>query len=184
MQIPAELFLETSRCILRQPQMADAPRLYSAFTSRDFPEDVPLGRIENLEQVQEWINFGRESWTSGTGYTFTAIRKSDQVVVGQVTLVKKEGSETWSLAFWTHPDCWGAGFATEIAQAAIGFVFEKLSAVRVWAAAATWNAASQRVLSKLQMNFLGENREGYRIGEDVIPTCEYALELSDWKQFE
>lgn len=183
MQIPAELTLETSRCILRQARMVDASRFFSAFTSREFPQDVPLGRIENLEQVREWINGGRERWTSGTGYTFTAMSKSDQVAVGQVTLVKMEGVGTWSLAFWTHPDCWEQGFATEIAQAAIEFAFDQLSAVRIWAAAATWNGASQKVLSKLQMNFLGENEEGYRIGEDVIPTCEYSLALSDWKQF-
>ena len=184
MQIPTELTLETRRCILRQPQMADASRLFSAFTSKEFPEDVPLGRIEYLEQVRDWINGGQESWTSGTGYTFIAMRKSDQVVIGQVTLIKMEGSETWSLAFWTHPDCWGEGFATEISNAAIELAFDQLSAVRIWAAAATWNAASQKVLRKLQMNFLGENQEGYRLGEDVIPTCEYSLELSDWKQFE
>lgn len=183
MPIPTELTLETRRCILRQPRVADASRLLSAFTSKEFPEDVPLARIDSLEQVRDWIEGSRERWTSGAGYTFTAIRKSDRLVVGQVTLVKIGGGETWSLAFWTHPDCWGEGFATEIARAAIHLAFDQLSAVRIWAAAATWNAASLRVLRKLRMNYLGDNQDGYRLGEDVIPTSEYSLELSDWKQF-
>ena len=181
--IPTELALETKRCMLRRPRTADASRLLSAFTSKEFPEYVPLGRIDSLEHVRHWIEDGRERWISGAGYTFTAVRKSDQLVIGQVTLVKIEGGETWSLAFWTHPDCWGEGFATEIAGAAIHLAFDQLSAVRIWAAAATWNAASLKVLRKLRMNYLGDNQAGYRLGEDVIPTSEYSLELSDWMQF-
>jgi ribosomal-protein-alanine N-acetyltransferase len=181
--IITELALETKRCILRQPRVSDAPRLLSAFTSKEFPEYVTLGRIVSLEQVKDRIEDSRERWISGAGYTFTAIRKSDQLVIGQVALTKIEGGEIWSLAFWTHPDCWGEGFATEIARAAIHLAFDQLSAVRIWAAAAIWNTASLKVLRKLRMNYLGDNQDGYRLGEDAIPTSEYSLELSDWKQF-
>jgi transposase-like protein len=38
---------------------------------------------------------------------------------------------------------------------------------------------------RLASNTKGQvsNQDGYRLGEDVIPTSEYSLKLSDWKQF-
>jgi RimJ/RimL family protein N-acetyltransferase len=156
----------------------DAPGLFSAFTSEFFPRYVPLGRTESLEEVILWIEGTHRRWHNGDGYTWTAERKLDGSIVGQVTVVQMDDEPTWALAFWTHPDCWGEGFATEIAQCAIEFAFQELSATRVWAAAATWNEASIRVLEKLGMKYLGENREGYRINDKPIPTVEFAFDRS------
>lgn len=179
MKLSTDHQLETSRCILRYPCLDDSARLLSAFVSDDFPMYVPLGQIENLEQVIEWIEGIHERWQENQGYTWTAERKRDGLLVGQVSLVQFREAGTWSLAFWTHPDCWGQGYATEIASCAVDYAFRELSASRVWAAAAKWNEASLRVLQKLGMKCLGENNEGYRIDDEPIPTKEFALEVSD-----
>lgn len=179
MKLSMDHHLETSRCILRYPQPSDSPRLLSAFTSDDFPKYVPLGQIDKMEQVNDWIESAQARWVKGHSYTWTAERKRDGLLVGQVSLVQLKEAGTWSLAFWTHPDCWGQGYATEIASSAVDYAFRELSASRVWAAAAKWNIASLRVLQKLGMKYLGENNEGYRIDDMPIPTKEYALELVD-----
>lgn len=171
--------LETTRCILRYPLTDDSLRLLSAFTSDDFPKYVPLGQIDSIEQVDDWIKGAQARWAKGQGYTWTVERKSDSIVVGQVTLVQLGIGSTWSLAFWTHPDCWGQGYATEIASCAIDYAFRELSASRVWAATAKWNEASLRVLQKLGMKYLRDNNEGYRIDDEPIPTKEFVLEASD-----
>lgn len=179
MKLSVDHHLETSRCILRYPLLSDSPRLLSAFESDDFPKYVPLGQIDKLEQVDDWIEGAQARWAEGQGYTWTAERKCDCTVVGQVSLVQLGKGSTWSLAFWTHPDCWGQGYATEIASCAVDYAFRELSASRVWAAAAKWNQASLRVLQKLGMKYLGENNEGYRNDDEPIPTKEFALDVSD-----
>lgn len=175
MNLPIDHKLETPRCILRYPNRRDSARLLSAFVSTDFPKYVPLGQIKNIEQVIEWIESSHMRWNIGQGYTWTAERISDCLIVGQVSLVQLEKGSTWSLAFWTHPDCWGQGYATEIARCVVECAFRELSATKVWAAAAIWNKGSVRVLEKLGMKYLGENKEGYRIDDEPIPTKEFVL---------
>jgi ribosomal-protein-alanine N-acetyltransferase len=179
MKLPIDHKLETPRCILRYPYRRDSARLLSTFVSEEFPKYVPLGQIENIEQVIDWIESSHKRWNRGQGYTWTAERISDCLVVGQVSLVQLGKGRTWSLAFWIHPDCWGQGYATEIARCAVECAFRELSATKVWAAAAIWNKGSLRVLEKLGMKYLGENKEGYRINDEPIPTREFALERVD-----
>lgn len=179
MKLSTDHQLETSRCILCYPCLDDGARLLSAFVSEDFPQYVPLGQIENLDQVIDWIEGSHRRWNIGQGYTWTAKRKWDCLVVGQVSLVRLKEASTWSLAFWTHPDCWGKGYATEIASCVVECAFRELSAARVWAATAKWNKGSLRVLKKLGMKYLGENKEGYRIDDEPIPIKEFVLELAD-----
>jgi RimJ/RimL family protein N-acetyltransferase len=180
MLVPTDLQLETSRCILRYPRTGDAARFLSAFQADDFPRYVPLGQITRIEQVRDWVADTQIRWSRGEGYTWTAERKSDHTPVGQVSLVRSGPDNRWSLAFWTHPDCWGQGFATEIARCAMEFAFDGLAASTLWAAAATRNRASLRVLRKLEMTYLGDNPEGYRIHEEPIPTSEFTIGMSDW----
>jgi len=181
MNLPIDHKLESSRCILRYPNRKDSDRLLSAFVSLDFPKYVPLVRIKNSEHVIEWIENSQKRWNKGQGYTWTAERKSDHLVVGQVSLVQLVKGSTWSLAFWIHPDCWGQGYATEIAGCAVECAFRELSAAKVWAGAAIWNKGSVRVLEKLGMKYLGENKVGYRIDDEPIPTKEFSLEQVDFE---
>jgi RimJ/RimL family protein N-acetyltransferase len=178
--IPIEHVLETTRCVLRSPSLDDIERLLSAFTAPDFPSHVPLGQIKTPDQVRNWIDGALSRWQAGLGYTWTAAQRSDFVVVGQVTLSRRDEERTWGLAYWVHPDCWGAGYATETAQRVVNFAFHELSAHRIWAAAAVWNDASLKVLQKIGMAYLKNTQEGYRLDERPIPTKEYELTRSEW----
>jgi RimJ/RimL family protein N-acetyltransferase len=72
------------------------------------------------------------------------------------------------LGILAPPDCWGKGFATEIAQHAVNVAFQELSACRVWTAAAHRNNASPHVILELGMRFLGKYEEGCRIGNVLL----------------
>lgn len=180
MRIPVDTYLETARCLLRYPLARDTERLLSAFTAGEFLKDVPLGQLNTAGRVGEWIERCQRRWAAGTGYTWTAERKSDRAVVGQISLMEMEETEAWSVAYWTHPDCWGQGCATEILRRAVGFAFETLEAGRVWAAAGAKNEASLRVLQKGGLRFVRDNPEGYHIGGQPIPTREYELTRAQW----
>jgi len=181
-QIPIGRRLETKRCVLRYPALEEVPRLLSAFRSPAFPEDLPLKQLTSPEQVGQWIEGCQARWAEGQGYTWTVEDRWDGTIAGQVTLARLPAEGTWALAFWTHPDCWGEGYATEAARRAIAFAFQELDAMRVWAGAATWNAGSQRVLQKLGMAYLQDNPEGYRINDRAVPTKEYEITCTGWEQ--
>jgi RimJ/RimL family protein N-acetyltransferase len=178
--IPIEHVLETTRCVLRSPSLDDMERLLSAFTAPDFPSHVPLGQINTPDRVRNWIDGSLSRWKTGLGCTWTTVRKSDAVVVGQVTLTKRDEERTWGLAYWVHPACWGSGYATESAQRVVDFAFQELSANRIWAAAAVWNDASLKVLQKLGMAYLKDTQEGYSLDDRTIPTKEFELARSVW----
>jgi RimJ/RimL family protein N-acetyltransferase len=179
--IPTDLELETLRCFLRYPVLADVPCLFSAFQSPSFPKYVPLGQISSLEQVKTWIEGSQSRWAEGRAFTWTIELKQDHTVAGQVTVARMPDPGLWALAFWTHPECWGQGYATEAASGAIEFAFDELGAIRVEAGAAKWNLGSLRVLEKLGMAYRSDNPEGYTINQEPIPTQEYELTLSMWQ---
>jgi ribosomal-protein-alanine N-acetyltransferase len=180
-QVPINTILETARCLLRYPILSDVPRAFSTFTSPSFPKYVPLGQISSIEEVEAWIEGAQSRWSEGEAFTWSVGRKRDQLLMGQVTLSNIPDSGAWALAFWTHPECWGEGYATEAASRVIDFAFRDLGANRIWTGAATWNKGSLRVLEKLGMVDLSDNPEGYAINGEAIPTQEFEITLSIWQ---
>lgn len=180
-RVPQDLRLEAGRCVLRYPDLGDAPRLLSAFRSPAFPRYVPLGQFTSAEQVTQWIKGSQARWARGEGYTWTVEQASDGNLAGQVTLARGPEAGTWALAYWTHPDCWGMGYATEAARRAMAFAFQELGAARVWAGVTPQNLGSRRVLEKLGMIYLADNPEGYRIGGQPVPTQEYEITAATWE---
>jgi RimJ/RimL family protein N-acetyltransferase len=58
----------------------------------------------------------QEGWVKGQVFSWIVDELDSGQMVGQVTLLKVAGNNRWALAFWTHPDYWGKGYATEGAE--------------------------------------------------------------------
>jgi RimJ/RimL family protein N-acetyltransferase len=132
--------------------------------------------------VLDWIAQTQARWAAGQGYTWTIARTADQALLGQVGLTRQADARTWALAFWTQPMVWGQGFASEAAGRLVAFGFQELGATWVWAAAATYNHGSLRVLAKLGMVYQRDNPQGYLIADEPIPTKEFVLTRNAWTQ--
>lgn len=178
--IPTETVLKTPRCRLLYPALEDAPLIYAALQSPSFPRDVPLGRIKSLEEIEERITRSHCAWAAGRAFIWSIESRAEGTFLGQVTLTRKDEADTWALAYWTHPERWGEGYATEAAQCVIKFGFERLGAASIWAGAAEWNHASNRVLEKLGMVHMSDNPQGYSIDGKPIPTREYEISREMW----
>jgi ribosomal-protein-alanine N-acetyltransferase len=174
-RISSRIVLNSPRCILRYPDLKDAPRMLTAFTSERFPDDVPLGQIESLEEVYEWLEGIFSAWKRGSGYTWAILRKETELLLGQVTLAIKAGPDIWALAFWVHPDCWGKGYATEAAQRILEFGFLELNASTIWAGVSHWNERSIGVVEGLGFVYRRDDPEGYEIDGEKIPIREYEI---------
>ena len=146
--------------LLRHPESSDVSRALNAFTSQSFPREVPLGQLSSPQEVLEWIEGAQARWVEGSAYTWTVVRNSDRVLVGQVSLLRMPDPGRWALAFWTHPECWGEGYATEAAQRIVEFAFGELGATVVWAG----------------------NPSGYVIRGKPIPTKEFEITREMWQR--
>jgi ribosomal-protein-alanine N-acetyltransferase len=173
--------LKTRRLTLRYPRLDDAPAIYSAVSSPRFPDLVPLKEMSAVGEIEAWLRSLQESWADGRGFSWMLEDRDSGGVVGQVTL-SAVGDDVWAMAFWTHPDCWGQGYATEGAGRLLAFGFTELGAEEIWAGAGKWNLGSIRVLEKLGMEYTGQNPKGYYSWGRPIATKEYAISRQRWRQ--
>jgi ribosomal-protein-alanine N-acetyltransferase len=69
------------------------------------------------------------------------------------------GAQMGDLGYEISPAHWGRGYATEAAQAMVGFAFEGLHLHRVWGECVPENVVSRRVMEKLGMRCEGRLRQ-------------------------
>lgn len=67
-KITIDTIMDTTRCILRYARLKDSPRILSAFTSDRFPDDLPLGQRQTLDEAREWIEDIILSWEAGRAF--------------------------------------------------------------------------------------------------------------------
>ena len=84
-----------------------------------------------------------------------ASRRDDGAFVGGCGLFHVPDGEDVEIAYRLPVDCWGRGYATEMARAVLAHAFHTLRLSRV--IGLTWpeNVASQRVLAKIGMRLQG-----------------------------
>ncbi len=85
------------------------------------------------------------------------------------------GACTWdettaNLGFRLRPPHWGMGLATEGSRALLEHGFDTAGLASIWASTTPHNAASQRVLEKLGMRYLGIR----------FDQSQYAVSAVDW----
>ena len=173
--IPTDTTFKTERMILRYPKLSDAERIFESIRSPKFPEQLPLKGMTTLSEVETWIKALQENWFKNRVFSWVMESQKTGDILGQVTLAKKEENDIWALAFWTDPEKWGSGYATEGAERVMRFGFEDLGAEKIWAGAGVWNKGSCRVLEKLGMEFIGNNPKGYYAKGKPIETREYEI---------
>ena len=77
---------------------------------------------------------------------------------------------TANLGYRLLPGSWGAGLATEGSAALLRHAFEDIGMDFVWASTTQRNLASQRVLTKLSMRYLGIDYD----------QCQYKITAAEW----
>lgn len=180
MLISIDRVLLTERCALRYPQLADAPFILQVVSDARFPRQLPLAQLTTRDKIERAIRRRHHRWQAATTFGWCVETRTRGALVGMVSIGRAAQPQTWTLAYWIHPDGWRQGYATEVATEALRVAFEDLGAEVVEAGAATWNVPSQGVLEKLGFVFHEENPDGYRIQGQPVRTCEYALSRQRW----
>ncbi len=146
----------TERLRLRSWSFDDIPRFRSLATNEDVIRFIGPGTAWSDDRCAYWIGT-QVGYQHGHGFSMWALReKDDEEVIGCVGLQpipEHVGLDEVEIGWWIAPEHWGKGLATEAAQFAHDFAFERTDLQRFVARAYAANTASIRIMEKLGMTF-------------------------------
>ena len=143
--------LETDRLLLRPWRVSEAAVQHEMWTERD-PRVPPHRRIgadghPTVEDVEGWIRDGAPP--GSLGLPALEVKATGDVVGYCGLIANTHGQEDEpELAYELLRRAWRQGYATEAAQAVLGWAQES-GYRRLWATVRDWNDASLRVLAKV-----------------------------------
>lgn len=150
------VIVKTDRLILRYFSSEDAPIVQALAGDRDVASttlNIPFPYEDGMAAA--WIATHQEKRENDTGVTFAIIRRKDEMLIGAISLEINRRHDRAELGYWIGKPHWGQGFASEAANAVIGYGFTVLGLNRIHATHFTRNPASGRVMQKIGMTHEG-----------------------------
>ena len=148
------IILQTERLCLRQFTEADAPIIYHLKTQPGVLQYVPEPLLTSEEHAKEVIiNIILPQYKNNLGRWAVHLKGNDEFI-GWCGL--KLLNNEIDLGYRFLPSAWGKGYATEAAKAALQYGHQQLQLKKIIAHAHVDNIASQKVLEKIGMQFVGE----------------------------
>jgi ribosomal-protein-alanine N-acetyltransferase len=174
--------LRTARLWLRPFTSADMNALFAlhsnAYVLRYWDAPAWTGR----ERAGRFIAACRQMAQDGTGARLAIDRVSDEAFIGWCGLTRFNADyRSASLGYCFDDAAWGHGYATEAARALLQWSFDTLDLNRVQAETDTRNAASARVLEKLNFMREGTLREDCVVNGEVSDSWVYGLIRRQWQ---
>ena len=149
--ISLDFTIDTARCRLRCPSVADIPYIFSATRFAGFNDGMQWEAPLVIDELEQPLRDNLADWAAGNTYCLTIADLTTDRLIGRIGIRKTNRIDVWNLGFWTHPEYQIQGYMTEAATAVIKFGFEDLDATRIEASYALWNKASQRTLEQVGM---------------------------------
>lgn len=140
--------ITTQRLLLDHAKLSDVPELFSFLGDGEAMRHThvasSLRDCRRRVAVHEWRRRrdGCAPWVVRT--------KADRRIIGWGGLFDDPFDPGWGveLGYWFTPACWGQGYASELAAAAVAFADDELRLPELRAFARPENAGSRRVLEK------------------------------------
>jgi RimJ/RimL family protein N-acetyltransferase len=150
------LIVPTDRCLLRPSTPCDYDALVAGIAAPEFPPELPLANFYQQGKLKSWFDSMLAMSLDGKACLFSIDLRTGERCVGQISLLQRDESASWNLAFWLHPSHWDRGLALETAAATIRYAFAFMGIQEIWAGAARWNQRSIRTLLKLGLQQVDE----------------------------
>lgn len=152
-----QIILETKRVYLRQFTEADAPLIYHLNTQPGVLKYVPEPILTSVDHAREVIiNIILPQYKNRLGRWAVHVKENNEFI-GWCGLKLVEGEI--DLGYRFLPAVWGKGYATEAAKATLEYGHTVLQIKKIIAHAHVDNIASQKVLEKTGMQFVGEGMD-------------------------
>jgi [ribosomal protein S5]-alanine N-acetyltransferase len=181
MPLPAPT-LHTPRLRLRPITAGDADALFALHSSADVLRYWDAPPWTEPEQAERFIAACRQIEEEGSGARLGIDRASDSAFIGWCSLGRLNSDyRSAALGYCLAQSAWGKGYATEAARALLQWAFDTLELNRVQAETDTRNAASARVLEKLDFRREGTLREDCIVNGEVSDSWVYGLLRREWR---
>lgn len=178
--------LEGPRLVMRLPQMSDfAAWVNLRQASRDFLTPFePLWPADDFQRAsfQRRVQRHQSEAANGQAYGFLIFRRSDQVLMGGVSLshVRRGVMQAATLGYWMGAPHAGQGVMSEAVGMLKPFAFNTLTLHRLEAACLPDNVPSIRLLEKAGFSREGYARKYLNIGGCWRDHVLYGLLEEDW----
>ena len=173
--------LESERLVLRSLADGDVPALFEIFGDADAMRFWSWPAFTREEQARALLDDIRRHFAARTLFQWGIARKSDDVVIGTVTLFQVDHEHRrCEIGFALSRSAWGQGIATEAVTRIIRFAFEELGLHRIEADPDPQNLASIRVLERQGFKHEGLLRERYFLNGQGMDAAYYGLLRREW----
>jgi RimJ/RimL family protein N-acetyltransferase len=148
--------VDSARLHLRRPRPEDLDGLAAVFAHREVWE-YPFGRAFSRDESEAFLRRQLDHWdAAGFGLWFALLPETGRLIgyVGlSVPMFLPEILPAVEVGWRFDPSCWGRGFATEAALAALREGFETLELDEITSIPQADNVRSGRVCERLGMRF-------------------------------
>lgn len=176
------LAMTTNRLVIRNFVERDWKDLYEYLSIQEVLKYEP----EDANTEEECILKSTERSKQDI-FLAVCLRSKDKMI-GHLYFSQKEPWEfmTWELGYIFNPEFYGKGYATEACSRVLQYGFEELGAHRIMAMCNPENAASWKLLERLDMRreghfkkqaFFRKNHDGIPLWQDAF--C-YAMLSEEW----
>lgn len=146
--------MESERLKLRPFTTADVDALHALWTEPDVRrylwDNRDLTREETATIIERSLEMQRDE---GVGL-WAVEQHDDSLLIGFGGYWYFSEPQQLQILFGLHPEHWGMGLATELAECLINYGFDTLELERVTGATDRANVSSQRVMEKAGMRFV------------------------------
>jgi ribosomal-protein-alanine N-acetyltransferase len=137
--------------------------------------DRPMTELE-----ARWTFFIDIFYPKGT-WSYALEEKASGKLIGIVSLYDEKPIPGYSIGYTINHEFWNKGYATEINEALVHYVFDETDKEYVSAECATGNIASRRVLEKSLLKFEGVSRYSDYIQGRPVDEAIYGLTRSEYE---
>lgn len=170
--------IETERLVLRVWTPHDADALFALASDAEVMRYVDDGKPwTDPAQAREFVGCSAECRRVNGYGRWAVIERDGGRVVGSCGFGPLVETGEIDFGYIFASDCWGRGYATEAARAALRCGFERLGLEEVVANTVPEHTASRRVLEKLGFEYRGSRTYA---GEDGGTLASYILRRADF----
>lgn len=154
------IIVETERLYLRRFTEADAPLVRQLSNAPGVLQYIPEPQLASDEEARQvLVNIILPQYEKGLGRWAAHVKVTDEFI-GWCGLKWLSENDEIDLGYRFIPSAWGKGYATESAAAVLQYGHEQLKLSKLIAHAHIDNIASQKVLEKIGMQYIGEGEDG------------------------
>ena len=159
---------ETERLFLRRLKDYDVDEIFKMRSDEEIMRFIREPQTQKSES-EIWIEMISSRWEKEKIGFCGVIEKASKDFVGWCGLWKLKETNEIEVGYAMKKDFWGKGYATEAAKRMLEYGFGELDFERIVAVASPENDASQNVMKRLEMDYIGI---GKFYGNDLV---QYAI---------